>query len=358
MRALRPILVTALFGLGGMASAAGAQAAVTIGATATPSAAGICATESSIQLRSPGAHYAAPFSGVITAWSYQASIKPPQLKLKVAKFLSDEHTALPGFPYNKATFQIVGESAAETPTSNVLNTFATRIPISAGDLIGLTPLSSGECFIDSRPGYEMAFGGAAPAGSIATFSVRENNERQIDVSARLEADADGDGYGDETQDGCPTSALTQSYCPSSAPPLIATPDLVCKRHKLVGRTLKDAKRALVRQNCLMGKVMRPKRIPKGAKLVVVKTFQYGRRVFLRLGIAKPSKQNNAAKHQHRALGWVVREFIYGEGRSTRAATARSVGEHPLIASSAASGARRFGTVPRGATIERLYQAKN
>ena len=276
MKRLKPLLIAAMLAAAFLANAIGAQAATTIGATATPSASGICSTESSIQLRSPGAHYAAPFSGVVTAWSYQASNKPPQLKLKVANFLSEEHTALPGYPYNKATFQIVGESGAETPMPNALSTFGTRIRISAGDLIGLTPLSGGECFINSRPGYEMAFGGAAPVGSTSTFSVKEDNETQIDVSARLERDADGDGYGDETQDGCPTNAATQGPCPVPPSPIRPStpspirPSSSCHvPSNLTGKRLKQAKAAIRQAKCSVGKITRLKR-PKRGPFVVVR----------------------------------------------------------------------------------------
>jgi hypothetical protein len=31
----------------------------------------------------------------------------------------------------------------------------------------------------------------------------------LDISARLEADSDSDGFGDKTQDQCPTDATTQ-----------------------------------------------------------------------------------------------------------------------------------------------------
>jgi hypothetical protein len=38
------------------------------------------------------------------------------------------------------------------------------------------------------------------------------------VNADIEADADADGYGDETQDACPTDATTQGSCPDKVAP--------------------------------------------------------------------------------------------------------------------------------------------
>jgi hypothetical protein len=38
------------------------------------------------------------------------------------------------------------------------------------------------------------------------------------VAASIEPDADGDGFGDETQDACPSQAGTQGQCVSNPPP--------------------------------------------------------------------------------------------------------------------------------------------
>jgi hypothetical protein len=40
----------------------------------------------------------------------------------------------------------------------------------------------------------------------------------LDVSAVLEADADADGYGDTTQDLCPSDVTTQGQCRTTEPP--------------------------------------------------------------------------------------------------------------------------------------------
>jgi hypothetical protein len=54
--------------------------------------------------------------------------------------------------------------------------------------------------------------GATPLGSVNVFP--SSPKFQVPVSATLEPDADGDGYGDETQDGCPQSAAYQGPCPT------------------------------------------------------------------------------------------------------------------------------------------------
>jgi uncharacterized repeat protein (TIGR01451 family) len=50
-----------------------------------------------------------------------------------------------------------------------------------------------------------------PPNTTAAFSNQFDGVR-VPVAARLEPDADGDGYGDESQDGCPTDATLQDAC--------------------------------------------------------------------------------------------------------------------------------------------------
>jgi len=62
--------------------------------------------------------------------------------------------------------------------------------------------SVGDPSVDPPPGTTKTYGPSTPGGY------------QIDGSAVLEADADHDGFGDETQDQCPTNGSTQGPCPS------------------------------------------------------------------------------------------------------------------------------------------------
>jgi hypothetical protein len=45
----------------------------------------------------------------------------------------------------------------------------------------------------------------------------EINADEVPISATIEGDADRDGYGDETQDQCPTLASTHDPCPGTVP---------------------------------------------------------------------------------------------------------------------------------------------
>ena len=172
---------------------AGASAATTIGETFTPPPnAVISGGVDLLQTTSPGGQYAAPSPGVITAWSFQASAaSPPQnLKLKVARHAGG------------TDYTIVGQSPPEDPPANALSTYTdVRIPVRAGDLIGLHTGMAAENnvvrFADATYTVHQRAGDLQP-GQTETFT--GPLFFQLDVSAKLEADCDKDGLGDETQD--------------------------------------------------------------------------------------------------------------------------------------------------------------
>jgi hypothetical protein len=45
----------------------------------------------------------------------------------------------------------------------------------------------------------------------------DHDQTRLNVDAQIEPDADGDGYGDETQDECPTDPDTRGPCPPGSP---------------------------------------------------------------------------------------------------------------------------------------------
>jgi hypothetical protein len=207
-------LLGALTGIAGLllAGPGTASAATTLGETFVP-ADSFTQPTIGLQAQSPGNQYAAPSPGVITSWSFQASFGavPQGLKLKVGRSAGG------------ADFTIVGESAPKNPVSNQLNTYTDlSIPVQAGDVIGLWPGTAVfEAHFFNTVRIDTGFAGVEHVGDLApndtdTFSGPAGE--QIDVSAKLEPDADRDGFGDETQDQCPADASTQGACaPSPAP---------------------------------------------------------------------------------------------------------------------------------------------
>jgi len=53
----------------------------------------------------------------------------------------------------------------------------------------------------------------SPTSGTTLNSAAESEGAQSPVTARVEPDADNDGYGDETQDKCPQSSAIQAPCP-------------------------------------------------------------------------------------------------------------------------------------------------
>ena len=100
----------------------------------------------------------------------------------------------------------------------------TRISVQAGDRLGLhgqpftyegSPVPPLYLYCAPNPGSVLGYvEGDVGVGSTASFV--EATGASVPVSARLEPDADNDGYGDETQDKCPQSAAAQIACPVAA----------------------------------------------------------------------------------------------------------------------------------------------
>jgi hypothetical protein len=137
---------------------------------------------------------------VITRWKVQVGpgIAPiPQQLLSLQ--LAGEREA-----------RLLGESAIEMLHEGT-NEFETRIPGAEYGLIGLRG-PEGTLFCDKVDGHFMgAVVGDFPVG--ATREPETEMGSGVPVIATVEPDADGDGYGDETQDGCRQSPLWHTACP-------------------------------------------------------------------------------------------------------------------------------------------------
>jgi hypothetical protein len=99
----------------------------------------------------------------------------------------------------------------------------------------------------SGPQNSIAFfEGDLAAGSAATFNPSTSVGRRTDVSAVLEADVDGDGYGDTSQDACPTDASTAGPCFLAAPPGTPPYTKLTKKPKAEVKTRKAKAKVKVR----------------------------------------------------------------------------------------------------------------
>jgi hypothetical protein len=109
-------------------------------------------------------------------------------------------------------------------------------PIAHHDLLGIgwnqpsTPLNYGV----AAGGSSCAFRQGSTGGHPVDTTVQYNNAGcafEILVQGTVETDADHDGFGDDTQDQCPTDASTYGPCPTTTPTTAPPPKKKCKKKK-------------------------------------------------------------------------------------------------------------------------------
>jgi hypothetical protein len=160
---------------------------------------------------STGPSYVVPAGGgVITSW-------------RSGGFDGDRDLAFRVYTGNPlgTSFTPVAESPTETFPLGMSPSFPIRIPVSGGEMLGLhIPVGSavnGCVYVGAGAGNKASLADAVmPVGQTETHTMAF--DWRVNVSAVLEADADHDGFGDETQDACPTDSATQGACPAVAQP--------------------------------------------------------------------------------------------------------------------------------------------
>ena len=121
---------------------------------------------------------------------------------------------------NNAVATLVAEGPTVTiPASNAVDTpileFPARVPVAQGNHLALDGTNVWATVNNSGDKFTYVFrpplvAGQGPRGSI-------DDAGELLVQADIEPDADGDGFGDETQDSCPSQGTTQGACDTSGP---------------------------------------------------------------------------------------------------------------------------------------------
>lgn len=154
---------------------------------------------------------AAPISGVLTEWKMSFSSVgeplPLQQVVRVVRVIGSEQV------------KVIAKSSVEEVRAGA-NSFETRLPIEAGDHLALSssegaPVGDLQCHPASENFYENEVGVLEQPlpGPGGTEMFNSEYGLRVPVVGVIEPDVDGDGYGDETQDGCPQSAAFQANCP-------------------------------------------------------------------------------------------------------------------------------------------------
>ena len=159
-----------------------------------------------------------PSNGVVVRWRVRRAAQTftPEIHLRVIRGTTG-----------------AGSSAAATlPAAAGTYEFPTRLPVLAGDQLGLDVIGVPASLLPPR-GIEVVHSGTAGdlldtwipplAEGVATTPDPDNaDSMELTINADIEPDADFDGFGDETQDLCPTSPATQAACVTAAPDTIIT----------------------------------------------------------------------------------------------------------------------------------------
>jgi hypothetical protein len=291
------VVVSAAFLVG----APGAFAATTIGAnmSGTPMQAQVCgggaASCDVLPLSEVGASVAAPSDGVVVRWRVKDASGP--MALRVAQ------------PFGGG-YLFVSSGAPEIPADTGLDTFVARQPIKAGDFVGVELKSATATFgldpVGMAPSgtSTSVFAGPIVDGTAATPASTQDKAR-VYVNADVEPDADHDGFGDETQDQCPSDASTAGACPpppandNTAPVVSAS----------IGKTLRLSKQGaisflLTTKEDASGSATGTISVPKASKVVRFKATKLKltvgnlTRVTLKLSKGGLGAVRKALKHHH------------------------------------------------------------
>jgi hypothetical protein len=151
----------------------------------------------------------APDDGVVVRWRVKVGAATSPVALRITR------------PGVSGTRTGAGTGPTVTPPINATTPYEVRLPIQSGDGLGL------DCCADPDPTHLAYF--FAPTASADTFTWTPRlldgeparsgglfSPGELLINADIEPDADHDGFGDETQDQCPTDATTAGACTSPA----------------------------------------------------------------------------------------------------------------------------------------------
>src|SRR3954453_7814217 len=220
--AVRKVRAAALV-IGVLALPASAEAATTVGSSLRVRANLFvrCNTEcTAVQSARPGgAGLVIPQDGVITRWRVRAATQGT-IRLRIVRREDDGG-------YSSVTIApAVTLDRGHRPGQDLLYQFPARIPVRAGDMIGVDR--------DAKAGGIFHSYGTNTAYAVADFAPRLTDTasdvqpsagsagQELLLNVDVEKDADGDGFGDESQDNCPTIANDQTDKPCSTPAPVST----------------------------------------------------------------------------------------------------------------------------------------
>ena len=211
-------ILGAALGLLGVAVAPADAAVVSGSNLANPPSDSLCATPSGtnsctttiaalpVATRAPGGATAG-IDGVVVAWSLRAGASSIEHKVRLR--IVRGMTGSGGGPVEML------------PKAAGTYTFAARVPVQQGDFLGVdtleVPAMLGVPIIRTFGGSFLDFWNPALGeGSTTVPTTNDATNLELLMNATIEPDADGDGWGDETQDKCAGKADPTNACPADS----------------------------------------------------------------------------------------------------------------------------------------------
>jgi hypothetical protein len=145
----------------------------------------------------------APTDGVVVRWRMSSGSSGNPVELRVL------HPA----GGNPSRFTGQGKSSTQQTIGAPTPVFPTRLAIRAGDSVGLDAHNSALVWADTMGASSLSWSvtnGFTDGLKEGTTGDGSSEALELLVQAVIEADADKDGFGDETQDGCPGDAARQT----------------------------------------------------------------------------------------------------------------------------------------------------
>jgi hypothetical protein len=195
-----------------LALASGVGVAVAFAATGSSTELGGTSTTFAVSTNSPivqisttpgTSSYTAP-DGVLTSWRYHSVPNPaPTLTLKLVLFKAGNAPNV---------YQAMAASDTKNIDANTGYDFKERIPVKQGYVLGVVQNTVGNIGLTPVSGSDLMglFPADVQVGDTATAT--DIRTARLAVAATVESDKDGDGFGDVSQDRCPTQAATHDAC--------------------------------------------------------------------------------------------------------------------------------------------------
>lgn len=152
-----------------------------------------------VQTAIPGRQLASPIDGVITRFRSRGGSGSARLRIV--------HPGPAGYTFVSSTPYVTGSGGTDVVT------LPAQVPIHAGDLIGVDGAPGAQAGFRPLAGATADYFEPSPADGATMPPTFPANGNEFLFNADVEPDTDNDGFGDETQDGCPGNGSATGTCP-------------------------------------------------------------------------------------------------------------------------------------------------